>query len=41
MMGWFGKQVAKGLLMGDGRISWVTSDKENYKGKNHPGSILM
>ena len=25
--------MAKGLLMGDGRILWMTSDKENYKGE--------
>lgn len=30
----FWGQAAKGLSMGDGRISWVTSDREHYKGKN-------
>lgn len=34
VMSEFGGQAVKGLLMGNGRISWVLPDKEHSKGKN-------
>ena len=40
-MGWFGGQMAKGLLMGGGRILWMTSDKKNYKGESLTQGIFL